>query len=101
MTFQVSKAKNGKRIMYFQTKEGTDLSERNQVIDFMQKNNYHKDTTFMNGCKEDAMIPDGWKYKKVKQSTGRKIFMFLPPKSINFMVKQTVLEYMIYEEEQH
>ena len=37
------KAKNGKRIIFFQTKEGTDLSGRNQVIDFMQKNNYHKE----------------------------------------------------------
>ena len=58
--YRMIKAKNGKRIMYFQTKEGTDLSERNQV----------------------------------KLSTGKKIFMFLPPKTINFMGKQTVLEYM-------
>ena len=88
--------------MYFQTKEGTNLSGRKQVIDFMQKNNYTEeeikefatDTAFMNGCKEDAMLPDGWKYKKVKESNGKKIFMFLLPNSINFMGKQTVLEYM-------
>ena len=94
--------KSGNQKVFFQSREGSNLSGRIQAIEFLQKNNYSEEKTkafatspiFMKECKEDPLLPERWKYKMGKVSNCKNVFMFLPPSSLNFMGRHAVLEYI-------
>ena len=82
-------AKNGKKVMFFQTGEGTNLSGRVQAIDFMQKNNYPEEEiddfqkvinlkrykSKDHSWQTDDTVPEGWKYRTVTRKTGKNIIL--------------------------
>ena len=100
--YRVVKISPSLRRVFFITSDGTSLVGKVQAIDFLQKNDYSEekirafatDAIFMIGCKEDPNLPEGWKYKKVKHSSGKKMTMYLPPTSIDFLSRKRALEFL-------
>ena len=100
--YRVVKISSSLQRVFFITSDGTSLVGKVQAMDFLQNNDYSdekikafaKDAIFMNGCKEDPNLPEGWKYKKVKHSSGKKMTMYLPPTSIDFLSRRRALEFM-------
>ena len=100
--YRVVKISPSLQRVFFITSDGTSFVGKVQAIDFLQKMDYSEekirafatDAIFMNGCKEDPNLPEGWKYKKVKHSSGKKMTMYLPPTSIDFLSRRRALEFL-------